>query len=238
MATGQVKAMYAARPVRVRVVGLADKPQWNAVFDHNPKITGSCAPPVQVLRNGSGLRPYIAGKTTAKWLWRRLHHPEPGELFFTEDERAFAAHFAGRLMFEPNVKANGHANKAWPIERWQIVADQLPDVIQCGAEGSRWLNGVERVVTPTFRHACAVLSVSRAFVGTEGGLHHAAAALGVPAVVLWSEFIAPDITGYASQINLRHAGEPCGNRLPCRTCLESMAAISVDEVLTAIEGLA
>jgi ADP-heptose:LPS heptosyltransferase len=85
---------------------------------------------------------------------------------------------------------------------------------------------------PTFRLACAVLANCRAFVGTEGGLHHAAAALGIPSVVLFSEFIGPDITGYKTHRNLRHAGPACGSRLPCQGCVDSMNAISVDEVTT------
>jgi hypothetical protein len=52
----------------------------------------------------------------------------------------------------------------------------------------------------------------------------------VPAVVLWSHFIDVDVTGYTSQKNIRHAGEPCGSRVPCAECAASMARISVEEV--------
>jgi hypothetical protein len=48
--------------------------------------------------------------------------------------------------------------------------------------------------------------------------------------VLFSEFISPDVTGYGTQINIRHAGEPCGSRVPCAGCAASMMAIDVDEV--------
>jgi ADP-heptose:LPS heptosyltransferase len=66
---------------------------------------------------------------------------------------------------------------------------------------------------------------------------HAAAAVGTPAVILWSEFISPEITGYSSMTNLRHAGKPCGNRLACASCRKSMEAITVDEVVRALEKL-
>jgi ADP-heptose:LPS heptosyltransferase len=88
------------------------------------------------------------------------------------------------------------------------------------------------VQTPSFRAAAAVLANAVAFVGTEGGLHHAAAALGRPAVVLFSEFISPAITGYRTHRNLYHAGQPCGSRSACSGCRASMEAISVDEVVS------
>jgi hypothetical protein len=231
MATGQVREMYERNPVPVMVVGADKRPQWHEVFANNPKIADRRRRgPYQVLRNGPGARPYIEASSGGRWLWREFGPPR-GELCFSLDERMFAKRNAGRIMIEPNVKKNGHANKAWPFERWQQLVDRMPHrFLQCGPIGTRWLRGVDRVVTQTFRHACAALSTSRAFVGTEGGLMHAAAAVGVPAVVLWSEFIAPSVTGYEAHRNIRHAGEPCGMRSPCKGCEASMLAISVDEV--------
>jgi ADP-heptose:LPS heptosyltransferase len=98
-------------------------------------------------------------------------------------------------------------------------------------------DNVLHVLTPTFRHAMAALSVCRAFVGTEGGLMHAAAAVNVPGVILWSEFISPDITGYTMHRNLRHAGVACGSRLNCSGCRASMAAITVGEVADNLKEL-
>ncbi len=238
MCTGEVKRMYAARPIPVHIVGVGNKPQTSPIFANNPKIKQSPGGLCQLLKNGSGLRPYIQAKNATKWYWRE-YEPIPGELYFSDEETRFAAEHAGRVMIEPNVKVNGHANKAWPFERWQWLVRHAEDVdfVQCGPDGTRWLDGVSRVLTPSFRHACAVLSVSRAFVGTEGGLMHAAAALDVPAVVLWSHYISPSITGYQTQTNIRHASEWCGSRVPCKKCQESMAAISVDEVEEKMRGI-
>lgn len=230
MATGQVREMYERRPLPVAVVGLHGKPQWHEVFENNPKIARRHRGPFQVLRNGPQARPYIAASKPDRWIWKDFG-PPPGELHFTAAELEFAKPYAGRILIEPNVKKNGHQNKAWPFERWQALADRMPgSFLQCGPVGTRWLVGVERLITRTFREAAAVLAVSRAFVGTEGGMHHAAAAVGTPAVVLFSEFIAPSVTGYASHRNIRHAGEPCGLRVPCASCERSMLAIEVEEV--------
>jgi len=66
---------------------------------------------------------------------------------------------------------------------------------------------------------------------------HGAAAVGTPAVILWSEFISPDITGYSNMRNIRHAGKACGNRFNCAGCRKAMDAITVSEVLTNLEGI-
>ncbi len=92
------------------------------------------------------------------------------------------------------------------------------------------------VRTASFRDACAVLSYARLYVGTEGGLHHAAAALGVPAVVYHGGYISPETTGYDGQIALyRKDGSPCGQRVHCPHCRAIAEDISVDEALEAIE---
>lgn len=239
MATAQVKQLHRDKPVPVLVVDRRGRPQWHPVFENNPKITTRANRGHQPLYNAAGLRPYIVAKAPDRWTWKPWAI-EPGELYLTPAERGFAAPFAGCVMVEPNVKENGHTNKAWPWDRWQALVDAV-DVpfIQCVPPGARGLvhRRVWRIETPTFRYACAVLAVSKAFVGTEGGLHHAAAALGIPAVVLFSEFISPAITGYRTHRNIHHAGEPCGSRLPCAGCAAAMNAITVDEVATNLRGV-
>jgi ADP-heptose:LPS heptosyltransferase len=185
--------------------------------------------------NGPNARPYIASKTDKKWTWK-LYQPKPAEVFLTDEEKAFAEPYRGLIMIEPNGKAIGHNNKLWLWDRWlQLVEESTLQFVQClPHEGYRPLPVFKHVLTPTFRHAMAVLSVARAFVGIEGGLMHAAAALGVPSVILWSEFISPEITGYPQFKNLRHAGKPCGMRVDCVGCRKSMEAITVAEVEQAL----
>lgn len=232
MATAQVKSLYAQNGKRVRVVDRMGRTQWNAVFENNPKImapTERMYPTKEVrLVNAGGSRPYIQGKTPTHWLWKRWSI-EPGELYLSEEEHAFGSLHSGKILIEPNTKVPG-SNKAWIEGRWQELVDRGGDFVQVGPLGTTPLDGVDFVETSSFRLACSVLAKSRAFVGPEGGLHHAAAALSVPAVVLFSEFISPDFTGYKAHRNLRHASGSCGSRVPCAGCRASMEAISVDEV--------
>lgn len=235
MCTSQVRALNESTGRKVYVVGRGGTAQWNEVFEHNPRLTRRLTRDAVRLQNGPGVRPYIAQKLPDRWVWKRWPIA-PGELFLTSEEHAFGRRHGGRILIEPNTKVEG-GNKAWLWERWQEVVDRGGDFVQIGHPGTRPLNGVAVAETHSFRQACAVLAHSRAFVGTEGGLHHAAAALGVPAVVLFSEFIDPEITGYATQRSLRRAGEACGMRVPCAGCRASMEAITVEEVITNLRDI-
>lgn len=238
MASGEARKLYKSNRLPSVVVDRYGRPYWVDVWDGLPYLIKRAAGrPHNRLQNGPGIRPYIAGKTVNNWTWR-VYTPIPAEIVFTPEELAFAAPYHGQVMIEPNVKNIGHDNKAWIAARWLELSKTRSDFVQCVSDPSQALPAhVLKVLTPTFRHAAAVQSVCAAFIGTEGGLHHAAAATKTPAVILWSEFISPEITGYSSMSNLRHAGKPCGNRLACVSCRKSMEAITVDEVVQALEKL-
>ena len=236
LATGQVRKINEATGRRVLVVGRGNRPQWSEVFENNPRIVKAMGRYTQMLRNGGGIRPYIAAKTSERWTWRAWDI-SPGEIFLSDAEKTYAEPYRGKVLIEPRTKVFG--NKDWFPERWQALVDLGEfDFLQAGSPGIVPLRGVRHIPTTTFRQAMAILAVSKAFVGTEGALHHAAAALKVPAVVLYSEFISPEFTGYPTQRNIRHAGKACGARLPCAGCRESMEKISVQEVADNVRAIA
>ena len=89
--------------------------------------------------------------------------------------------------------------------------------------------------TNTFREALQVLSKAKLFVGTDGGLHHAAAALGIPSVVIWTGFTSPRHLGYDTHRNIHDGSEPCGTYdSVCQHCLLKSKAITVEQVLDAV----
>lgn len=242
MAMGEAKALHKKTGSPVMIIDRYGRPQKSDLFDGVPylarSLTGHGGGHVHRLLNCGGHRPYIAHKAPDRWTWRP-YQPKPADLVYTPQELAFAELARGSVLIEPGIKAVGHDNKAWFWDRWQAVVNALPDVrfLQAGPPGTRVLEGVGFAATGTFRQALAVQSVCRAYVGTEGGLGHGAAANGTPAVILWSEFIDPSITGYAGMVNLRHAGKACGSRLDCPGCKKSMLAISVEEVVQALKGI-
>lgn len=247
MSIGEARALHKRTGQRVMIVGRDGRPVKSDLFNGLPYLVThprhAKGQPYQRLVNGSGVRPYIAAKSDDRWTWRR-YAPIAGEVRFTDDELQFAEKYRGMIMLVPEVKKIGHSNKDWGPIYWSQLDSmiwahgvQFGRAVQCGPSGARWLNHATPAITPTFRHALAVLSVCRAVVTTEGGLMHGAAAVGTPAVVIWSEFISPEITGYRQHKHLRKAGESCGRRADCPGCRKSLTAITPVEVFHALEEI-
>lgn len=187
-------------------------------------------------------------KAAGRWAWIPGQVPTPGEIYFSGGEGAraneYRAAFGDRptLIIEPNIKAGGNSNKKWGFGRYQEVVDGLAGevrFIQVGPRGIPRLSGADHIITPGFRDALVVLSAAGGYVGPEGGLHHAAAALGLPAAVLFGGFIAPEVTGYQGHFNFYRGGDGpgCGARQPCDHCRGAMAAIPPDEIIAAIQTM-
>lgn len=177
-----------------------------------------------------------------RWVFRDFVCP-PGEVFLTREEKAFAL---GRLwgpdpvaIIEPRVKPVGAcqgANKSWGVAKYEELASRLLAAtgcrpIQLVPKGlAPLLRDVDAIETPDFRHALAVMGLAALYIGPEGGLHHGAAAMGTPAVVIFGGFNTPRSTGYAWHENIA-VGEPCGTIEACWHCKAAMESISVDRVL-------
>jgi ADP-heptose:LPS heptosyltransferase len=233
--TGMARRMQLRDPRPVRVRDRKGRARWSEIWAGNPRLA---APgdqrPAQELLSGPGLRPYVARETPGRWEWRAFVCPV-GEIHLTAAERRLAAPHAGRVLLEPNLKPGASPNKDWGWARWQALATALAGegvrVAQFARPGARLLAGAEPIVVPSFRAACAVLARARLAVLPEGGLHHAAAALGTPSIVLFGGFISPDQTGYPHQANLFTGGVPCGMRTRCRHCAAAMGRIAVETVM-------
>ena len=246
LSIGEAKRLHAKTGKHVLILRPDGMPVKSDLFNGIPYLVRSkfnfdCVRMV----NGPGARPYIANKTPTKWTWR-AYAPTPADIVFTPAELAFAEPYRGAVMLEPHTKAIGHTNKAWNAISWQQLDTALHALggaskvrtVQCGPAGTRLLLHTEFVTTDTFRKACAVLSVCRAFVGAEGGLMHAAAAVNVPAVICFGEFISPRVTGYEKNANLFSGkGLGCGMRNNCAGCQAAMARITSTEVFTQLKSV-
>jgi ADP-heptose:LPS heptosyltransferase len=179
-----------------------------------------------------------------RWIWNMDFRATPGEVIFNHSEQRAANRF-GRdfVLIEPNVPhwKSVAQNKDWGFGRYEEVAKRLRRagvrVVQFNYGLNRpLLTGVQPVTTRSFRDALAILGRAKLYVGPEGGLHHGAAALGVPGVVIFGGFIPPQVTGYASHVNLTGGAEACGSFKPCQHCRDAMAKIKVEEVVDASLG--
>ncbi len=242
MVTGEARRRQGAGDPRpVAILDRHDKPRRHLLWAGNSRIATPEAAArgvsVQTIVNGPGCRPYVDyGRTTATcWAytdWRAT----PGELYDIERRTP-----GGYVVIEPHIKGAASPNKDWGWARWQDLARRLDlDWVQLGPPSTRLLDGVRHMVTPSFLDACRALTGARAAVLPEGGLHHAAAALGVPAVVIFGAMTSPANTGYDMQVNLfEPAGgaSPCGMRVPCGHCARAMASFEPETVASYLEQL-
>lgn len=249
MVSGIARRLQQRDPRPVRVVDRKGRVRWSDAWRGNPRFAAPGARgPVQVLVNGPGARPYIDGRDGTGWRWRDWVCAT-GELHLDAGELAFGRAHAGRVLIEPGLKAGASPNKAWGAARWRALAACLRAAGHrvarfaeageaTGADpGSVDADGVEVIRARSFRQAAAVLAHAHAAALPEGGLHHAAAALGTPTVVLFGGYISPRQTGYAHQVNLFTGGEPCGATRPCAHCRAAMARIDPEAVATALSTL-
>lgn len=178
----------------------------------------------------------------------REHGVLPGRrkcvLTFTDRENEavdrLAAQFGDFIAIEPHTKDEFTPNKGWSWDSWQAVADRLKTehkLVQVGAGGQRILDGVEDVSGQiSFRETAALIARSRLFMGTEGGLMHAANAVDARAVIIFSGYIPVELTGYDGHHKLCAPVDcaPCGLRTPCPYGLKCTTTIEPEYVVATV----
>ncbi len=213
-------------------------PHSEMIFRHNPNV----ARPGQERSSGVKWVPYYKGHRLynvaglGRWIWNRKFHVSPGEIYFDGD--SLPEMNRNLILIEPNLPNKPCSpNKEWSAERWKAVAEELSSrgwtVRQFDYGGSSRV--AAGIATRAFREAAGWLSSARLAILPEGGLHHAAAAVGLPAVVLFGGFVPPDVLGYGTHVNLTGGAEACGSFQRCQHCVDAMAAITVEEVLASVD---
>lgn len=241
MATGFARGA-AARGKRT-AFGDGKKIIWDKnspeIFKGNPNIAPEGSESAQNLEwvgfyKGSRL---YNKQGPGRWIWNYEFRPIRGEMFFDEQEKNNGRSGSGFVIIEPSVPLwkSVAPNKQWGRAKYQRVAEILRRngfrVAQFGyGRSSPTLSSVATIRTRTFRDALSVLAYASLYVGPEGGLHHGAAAVGIPAVVLFGGFIPPQVTGYDTHTNLTGGAEACGSLALCQHCRDAMDRISVEEV--------
>lgn len=205
------------------------------VFQNNPRMAYKEQKDCVWVPNYPRKRPYIleADHNRKRMIFNDNFRPEAGELWFSDEEEEWADKNAPKgdfIVVEANVKTTyAHTvNKAWRKDYWAEVLKSDFPFVQLGPTHSD-------IKTKTFREAMLILSRATMYVGTDGGLHHAAAALNIPAVVIWGGFTSPKHLGYDSHVNIHDGGNPCGYfGGACPHCAEVAKSITPDRVLSAI----
>ena len=206
----------------------------NQIFANNPRMASNSDTDVVWVKNYQGHRPYLKGTKDGRLLFNDDYKPRVGEVYFNQlEQKSIKKIDKDYIVVEPNVKrVYAHTvNKAW--HGWEeLFKHDLPWLQLGDVTVERYTKWKE---TNTFREALQVLSKAKLFIGTDGGLHHAAAALGIPSVVIWTGFTSPRHLGYDTHRNIHDGSEPCGTYdSVCQHCLLKSKAITVEQVLDAV----
>lgn len=133
-------------------------------------------------------------------------------------------------------------NKQWRPDHFQELATQLlaqgARIVQVGATSDARLEGTTDLRGRTdLRQTATVLAGARLLVGLSGFLMHLARAVETPSVIVYGGREPPELTGYSCNLNVddRPACAPCWQRNRCDFGHTCMQAISVSQVLAAVQ---
>ena len=244
MATNLARGFYAQG--KLAAFGDGKQIKWTGycedVFAHNPNIA---RPGMEGQKNLVWFPHYKKNLVYCrydghehKYIWNYDFKAQPGELFLEPKCNPPAPTDKAFILIEPNVAWQRaiNVNKDWGETKYEKLATALIDrghaVVQCiHGNSRRKIPGAHHVFTTTFHQAIQIMSRCSLFIGPEGGNHHAAAALGIPAIILWGGWSPLETMGYETQIALTGDSlEACGNTLPCPHCRQAFDRIKVDDV--------
>lgn len=173
-----------------------------------------------------------------RYVWDLSYRPTPAPIVLTTQEENVYEEWKSKgrfVIFEPFIKPSAPVNKQWSVSKFQAAArliSQIAPVYQIAGQNSPVLGNFPVIRTSAFRDVFPYLKAASLYFGPEGGLHHATAAMGTKAIVLYGGFIAPQVTGYDSHVNLTgNALYACGVRNgACPHCQQAFDNISPEEV--------
>lgn len=242
MASGVAREIHERAGENV-VIGKAPKrPFPSSMFNNISWINNGDG---VLVKSFPGYRDYLNLKksTGARQVLDPKHRPKRGVLKFSAEE----LHLGDALMdckpavvLEPHVKGEfSGQNKAWPWARWVNLLRMLQSVnyrvVQISKPGTTTLPDVDfRIAESDVRVALSCLRWADPLITTDGLLHHAAAALKVPAIVLWGSRTDPKVLGYREHKNISTGPPYCGMRVRCEHCEKAMRKISVRAVFEAM----
>ena len=146
------------------------------------------------------------------------------------------------IVFDPDTNTDWFGDlRLWPLEKWKKLISSAHEIdsriqfVQVGLAKTGVLKGVKDLTNQTtFREAALIIERSQLFVGTEGGLMHAAAAVNKRALILWGGITEPSFAGYPGLHDIickDVSCSPCGNLGWCHYEKKCMNDINVEEVL-------
>lgn len=228
---------------------------WSAVFDNNVYFSKTKSQNSIVLNRSLAGISYVERELGDRFIFKKDIHAvevicnhfgvsakniEP-EIFFLSEEYQWFDLYKKSLpseyvVIEPYSKDDHTPNRAWNLEKWQEVVNEISQyiaVVQLGSSDSNPLNNVIPVFDVSFRQAGLILSEASLFMSTIGGLMHLAKAVKTPSIVLHSGYEPLHMASYPSNLNLFTDVEcsPCGLRTLCKCGVKCINHISSEVVI-------
>jgi len=181
-----------------------------------------------------------------RYIWRKDYRPTPAPIKIAPEHKVAVDFWESRrpldeqgkpfVLLEPFIKSVAPPSKQYPVHKFLQVAEQLSRyvrVYQISTPDRPGLGTLPMIRPQSFQQAMGFIQAASLYIGPEGGLHHAAAAVGTPAVVIFGGFISPNVTGYENHINLTGGVDhSCGTRYGvCPHCTKAFANIPPDEIV-------
>lgn len=238
MALGRAELQHIATGQPCAILDRNGNRRDHELWHHNPAFDKNAE---QTITDGSGVRPYITRWEGNHAIYNLKYRPRAGKVHLTMKEYQFCSDLDFPFaVVSPTIKDNASPNKDWGEDRWEEVIDGFPlPVLQLGPEGTEVLPSAVLYRTPTMRHAAAVVARSAIVLTAEGGIHHLAASMSRPAVVVHGGFTPPEVTGYKTHVNLtgntNHTG--CGKWEACPLCMKALDRITPAMVKEAAQGI-
>jgi ADP-heptose:LPS heptosyltransferase len=238
----------------------------SSIFENNPHFTQEfCSDLVFPLQLNNPQTNYCKSDTPEKAVHRYDKHiieqicefygitnPQlKCEIYATESEKLkISSLLAGKglsnfIVIEPQSNDEYTHNKLYPLAKWQIVVNSLVEsghtIVQIGLPRKECV--LDKVIDLTgqtsFREAAEVIARSKLFISSEGGLMHAANAVGTKSVILYTGFIHPKMTCYSENMNIwigKNHG-PCGMKMKCKSCEQEAMNHDPEEIINAVKEI-
>ena len=215
LAAGQAKLLN-------KTVKIGNGDVWikNPLYEYIPYISKS-AKDWFIDYGGEG-RGYIK-KVERHKTWERViydmdYRAEPAIIELSPFENDY-------VVIEPHIKPGAPPGKQWNYYK-EVVRGCDFDFLQFNSD----FLGVKYIGTDLIA-AAKIIAGCRCYIGTEGFLHHLAAAFNKPAVVLFGAYAHPKVTGYDFHTNIwRDVPRELGHR----SKTGAMDTIPPEEVIEAL----
>ena len=176
------------------------------------------------------------GRKYGNWIYQP-YFPVAGSIYFRQFEldgakKELESRNIDKFIYlNPMIKEPNQCNKQWGINNYnkliEISDDSLKFVTCIPVSSDDKLNklyseisdnlssDIIQIKTKNVREALSILSHADLYVGNEGGMHHAAAALNLAGIVIRGHCVHPSITGYDIHTNYFYEDGTEKNKYGC-----------------------